>query len=620
MTELDMEWKKIYSQKAIRPEIREVRDSILNRVVAIFMLFGIIAAIPGIYAAYSQGDWIFAIFYSIAYLFFLISFLLSKWLPYTLRSSFLIIGILLFSITALSRLGLSGVGVELLILTCFIGSILFDIRIGLTLILVGIISIVIVGLGMMNGLIPVNVSTMMTSISALPWLITAIVFTLGTLVIVLSPQKLRNRLEKSLDLAEEQANILQTANRQLQEEAEKREQAEVDRTRLGQLLQSIIDSMPSILVTVDKNYCITLWNRRIADVLGVSEETAKGKPFTEYFPQLADKLPVIKLAMEKQQAQTIEKLSIQYEGETHIVDCLIYPISGDEEPGAVIKIDNVTERVRMEEMLIQSEKMMSVGGLAAGMAHEINNPLGGILQGIQNIERRLSPQMETNIQAAEKLGLNLNVVQTYLSERKIDEFILGIKDSGKRASTIISNMLLFSRKSESKIAEVNINDLLNNTIELAGNDYDLKKNFDFKHIEIVREYDPQMQTLWCTKTELEQVVLNLLKNAAQSFIEKNGHEKPRITIRTVADKEIATIEIEDNGPGMNEETRKRIFEPFYTTKPVGQGTGLGLAVSYMIITNNHKGRMEVQSKLDEGTRFSIHLPRIPDSSASTRNS
>ncbi len=615
-----MEWNKMFDRKAIRPEIREVRYSILNRVVAIFFLFGIVALIPGIYTTYSQGRWVYSIIYSIAYLSFLISFLLSKRLYYKLRSALLVFGLLLLSISVLSRLGLSGVGLELMIVSCFVGSILFDVRVGTMLILIGFVSISIVAWGMLNGLIPVITDHMLTSTSIASWLTAAVVFILGTFVIILSPQLLRSRLEESLDLAEEQAQILQTANRQLQEEAGKREQAEGDRSRLGRLLQSIIDSMPSILVAIDMDYCITLWNRRIADVLDVTLETAKGKPFTDYFPQLADKLPVIKQAMEQQQTQTIEKLPIQYQGQTHIVDCLIYPISEDEEPGAVIKIDNVTERVRMEEMLIQSEKMVSVGSLAAGMAHEINNPLGGILQGIQNIERRLSPEMEANRTAAHKLGLDMNVIQEYLIDRKIDDFILGIKESGKRASTIISNMLLFSRKSESRIAEVNIPDLLDNTIELAQNDYDLKKNFDFKHIEIVRQYDPQMQTLWCTETELEQVILNLLKNAAQAFMENNGSEKPRITVRTMLNTDIATIEVEDNGSGMNEETRKRIFEPFYTTKPVGQGTGLGLAVSYMIITNNHKGSMEVQSELNKGTRFSIHLPRKSDSNGPNQNS
>jgi len=254
--------------------------------------------------------------------------------------------------------------------------------------------------------------------------------------------------------------------------------------------------------------------------------------------------------------------------------------------------------------------MMSVGGLAAGMAHEINNPLGGMLQGIQNIERRFLPDMEKNRVAAEKSGIDLNKLQDYLVRREVLESIAGIKSAGQRAAKIISSMLLFSRKSESQAALVNIPDLLDNTIEMAQNDYDLKKNFDFKHIDLVREYDPELKTLWCTETELEQVILNLLKNAAHALFGKEEGGTPQIVIRTKAGPETVVIEVEDNGPGMDEKTRKRLFEPFFTTKQVGKGTGLGLSVSYMIITNNHDGQLEVQSELGKGTRFTIRLPLV----------
>ncbi len=270
---------------------------------------------------------------------------------------------------------------------------------------------------------------------------------------------------------------------------------------------------------------------------------------------------------------------------------------------------DITRRNKMQEMIVQTEKMASVGGLAAGMAHEINNPLSAILQGSQNIIRRLSPGMEKNREAAEKVGLDLETMQSYLAERAIPEHLQGIREAGERASQIILNMLKFSRKNGSRLAPVEIVPILENAIDLASNDYDFSKQFDFKHIRLERDFDPELKKVICTETEIEQVILNLLRNAAQAMKGSELPHPPRIIVRTIDEGEVARIEVEDNGPGMDEETRKRIFEPFYTTKPVGQGTGLGMSVSYTIITNGHHGTIEVESAPGQGARFIIRLPQ-----------
>ncbi len=267
-----------------------------------------------------------------------------------------------------------------------------------------------------------------------------------------------------------------------------------------------------------------------------------------------------------------------------------------------------TEEKRTQELMIQTEKMMSVGGLAAGMAHEINNPLGAIMQGAQNLERRLSPDLAVNIQIADKHNLSLKSLQAYLEERKILLFLDSMKESGQRAATIVKDMLRFSRKSESKMAPTDLAELIENVLELAGKDYDLKKKYDFRKVRIIKEFDSNLPLVPCTQTEIEQVVLNLLKNASQAMAQDHGNEPHRIVIRLSNDEHLARIEVEDNGPGIDEKIRKRIFEPFFTTKPVGEGTGLGLSVSYMIISHNHKGTLEVESELGNGTKFLIGLP------------
>jgi signal transduction histidine kinase len=292
-----------------------------------------------------------------------------------------------------------------------------------------------------------------------------------------------------------------------------------------------------------------------------------------------------------------------------VVDVMIYPLLTSGVEGAVVRVDDATERVRMEEMMIQTEKMMSVGGLAAGMAHEINNPLGIIMQSVQNVLRRISPDMRKNAEAAAHTGVDLAAIQRYFAERGILEFLADITSAGKRAATIVTNMLNFSRRTESNTAPVDLGELLKKAVELAASDYDLKKKYDFKHIEIDYDLDPELPPVPCVETKIEQVLLNLFKNAAQAIGQQGvGVRSPRIICRTRREGDVARIEIEDNGPGMDESVRRRVFEPFFTTKEVGTGTGLGLSVSYFIITDNHKGTMDVESTPGVGAKFIIRLP------------
>ena len=169
-------------------------------------------------------------------------------------------------------------------------------------------------------------------------------------------------------------------------------------------------------------------------------------------------------------------------------------------------------------------------------------------------------------------------------------------------------MLRFSRRSETTMQPASLVTVMEQAVELAANDYDLKKKYDFRSIEITREYDPDMPAVPIMAMEIEQVLLNLLKNAAQAMIVNPPERRPRIALRLKQEERYAVLEVEDNGPGMSEEVRRRVFEPFFTTKEPGIGTGLGLSVSYMIVTQNHKGLMEVASSPGNGARFTVKLP------------
>ncbi len=292
---------------------------------------------------------------------------------------------------------------------------------------------------------------------------------------------------------------------------------------------------------------------------------------------------------------------------THLVSAKTIMISGQ---AALMSISrDVTEMRKIQAMMVQSEKMVSLGGIAAGVAHEINNPLGIIVQAAQNLKQRSRPDFAKNIQAAGELGLDMAAVDRYMRARKLDEFIEHIQQAAVRASEIITRMLLFSRKSESRRQACDVRKIINEAVALARNDYDLKKAYDFKQIVVSITVEEPVPDILCTETEIEQVILNLLRNSAQAMAEVSpALREPKIDIQVRVNGEFLRIEVHDNGPGMPPDVQKRIMEPFFTTKPPGVGTGLGLSVSYFIITKGHGGHFSVFSELGKGTVFFIDLP------------
>jgi PAS domain S-box-containing protein len=272
-------------------------------------------------------------------------------------------------------------------------------------------------------------------------------------------------------------------------------------------------------------------------------------------------------------------------------------------------VEDITERIKTQDLLIQSEKMITVAGLAAGMAHEINNPLGIIMQNSENAKNRIFGDIPGNINAAAEAGTNVNVIRKYATLRRINNYLDEIHEAGSRAAGILENMLQFSRGTESRFNYLNINNIIDKAIDLAMNDYSLKKKYDFRQIKITKNY-AELPDIQCQEIQIEQVLLNILKNAAQAMSSKNykDNETPHLIITTSFSDNSIKLEINDNGPGMTESVRKKIFEPFFTTKEPGSGTGLGLSVSFYIITDGHGGRIYAESAPDKGSSFIIILP------------
>ena len=422
-------------------------------------------------------------------------------------------------------------------------------------------------------------------------------------------KRARDEAQAAYDQAQTLAEETRHTNRKLELEVQVRSKIEKKLTGFQKYLNSIIDSMPSALIALDEQLYVTQWNQEASALSGTQLDEALNQPIYLAFEPLKPFLPQLKDTIENHRVAKIERVTWGQGEEARHYALTFYPLMGGAGRGVVIRIDDITQRLSLEDMMVQSEKMLSVGGLAAGMAHEINNPLGAILHNVQNIRRRLSSDLPKNVEQAQEAGIELEAINRYLQAREVPKLLDGIQQAGARAAKIVTHMLSFSRRSNRQMSPCDLSALIDQAIDIASNDFDLTIGFDFKGHAVTRQFDPQLGPVPGIPNELEQVLLNLLKNAAQAIHQRTDKSEPgRITLRTKLNPPWAEIQVEDNGVGMPEHVRKRIFEPFFTTKEVGQGTGLGLSVSYFIITNNHKGQMEVHSTQGQGTCFTLRLP------------
>ena len=259
-----------------------------------------------------------------------------------------------------------------------------------------------------------------------------------------------------------------------------------------------------------------------------------------------------------------------------------------------------------QNQLLQSEKMASIGVLAAGVAHEINNPVGFVNSNLSSLQRYLhsllrlldayeacEPQLPEHDRKA-LAALRKDIDADYLRE-DLGNLLSESMDGLDRIKRIVQDMKDFSHAGGGDVLVANLETGLDSTLNVVWNELKYKA-------EVVKEYGG-LPTIECIPSQLNQVFMNLLVNAAHA-IETRG----RITVRTSYDDASVTVTISDTGSGIPPEHLGRIFEPFFTTKPVGKGTGLGLSLSYSIV-QKHGGRIEVESELGKGTTFRVILPR-----------
>jgi two-component system NtrC family sensor kinase len=235
----------------------------------------------------------------------------------------------------------------------------------------------------------------------------------------------------------------------------------------------------------------------------------------------------------------------------------------------------------MNQQVIETGKLASIGELAAGIAHEINNPVAIMVEEAGWIDDLLKE---------EEFGPSEN----------LDEFRRALKQiatQGKRCKDITHKLLSFARKTDSKVQDVNLNDILSEIVELT------RQRARYSNVKIVTRLQAGLPPVKTSPTEMQQIFLNMLNNAIDAMEKKGGE----IKISTWTEGILVRVDIEDNGPGIAAANLARIFDPFFTTKPVGKGTGLGLSICYGIV-KKLGGEIKVKSVVDLGTTFTIYLP------------
>lgn len=371
--------------------------------------------------------------------------------------------------------------------------------------------------------------------------------------------------------------VLMQMNEKLKEKYAHLETSRGELIRSRNTLRSLFDNLPDSLYIIDRMYRIIAINASRANRANAEPRSLVGEIcFKALFNRTEPcENCLVKATFETKQITNRNERDQYENGDAFDWEINTYPIYDDQ--GEIIQVilfeKDITERHRMEMMVAQSEKMAAVGQLAAGIAHEINNPLTVVLANAQILMREL-PETEDWRELAEL-----------------------INNAGGRALHTVRNLLDFARREQIDFLTTNINETIERALEML--------HHEFKDRSITLDYQPDrnMQSILASAVNLQSVWVNLIMNAMDSIYPGSG----KITLKTLQKSSEIWVIISDDGRGIPPDSLGRIFEPFYTTKDPGKGTGLGLSICHRIV-KQHGGYIEVDSQIGEGTTFTVVLP------------
>lgn len=403
---------------------------------------------------------------------------------------------------------------------------------------------------------------------------------------------LEHRVQTRTATLNESNRLLQEANLLLEGEiAHHKETSDLLRSSEA-YIKNILESMPLMLIGLNKDMQVTQWNKRAEEYTGISNVQAVGKNLWEAYPTITVSPDQITQVLAEQKSITIK----QSQRGQYYFDITLYPLHGQIETGIVVLIDDVTQRTMAENRLIQRDKMSSMGELASTMAYDIDTPLQGILQNLQRVRNLIAE--------------NKKVDQDDKSMVSVDELLSDAADRGKQASGTITNLLSFARSHEDKKQLVTIPDIVDHTIDLAKEIISEPSGLRFRDIHIEKYYEENLPKVPGYVSELQQVFLSLFRHAchAQGRVERADFT-PLIRVEVIECYDAIWLKIQHNGVGLTSEEQQDIFEPFFTNTATENEspTEKRLSFSYFIITEHHHGQMAITSDLNVGTTFHMQL-------------
>ncbi|MFQ5870165.1 MAG: PAS domain-containing sensor histidine kinase, partial [Candidatus Zixiibacteriota bacterium] len=358
-------------------------------------------------------------------------------------------------------------------------------------------------------------------------------------------------------------------------------------------LENMINSIDDEIMVVDRDFKVVTVNNTFLSSTNQTKEEVIGQPCYVVSRNLsgpcADELrdcPVQKAFETGSLQKTIYTTRTGKDDEERVIETNFSPLwDEEEEVFQVIEVmRDITERRKMEEQLSHSDRLASLGLLASGISHEVRNPLATIVTGLYGLRRRLKkwPHLEAQ---------DLKVFPKYLDL---------LQKEADRCKLTVDKLLMLSRKAKSDFGKVDINNTMSETISLL--EHEASEN----DIQIIKELPSDLPFIMADESEMRQVFLNMILNGIQAI-----GEQGTIKIKTQREDAQVRISISDSGCGIPKEDLQRIFEPFFTKKPVGEGTGLGLFICHTIV-KKHRGEITVKSQLGQGTTFEILLPISQD--------
>jgi PAS domain S-box-containing protein len=362
-------------------------------------------------------------------------------------------------------------------------------------------------------------------------------------------------------------------------------------------IKSILESMPLMLVGLDRDGVVTHWNKGAEKITGLAADKALDKMLWEAYPIMPVSQDKVTQALEENQALHLRR---SQRGQLHF-EIIIYPLSGSDEStesrtGAVIMVDDVTKQVHSENKLIEKDKLSTMGELAATMARDINQPLKYITADLEK---------------------SLDLARRYESTSENRDLSILLEDAAKesqRASAITTNLIDFGRSHEREQQSADVIEIMNNALDLAADIFALTDGFRFSEIEIVKDYESKVPPINCFVSELQQVFLSLLRHSCYALSKATRKDQaPKITIKVIECYEAVWVKIQHNGKGLNIDEQQVIFEPYFSNEPllnpeVQYDASKHLSFSHFIVTEHHQGQMAVTSGVDVGTTFHMEFP------------